>query len=161
MPPSVRNSGESGLRIRVAPEDVALIDWPLRQQPVRSLVALAAAALGVWLSGWMTGSPWLAGAVAGALAVTLWRTWLPVSYELGGSGIVQSVLGWRRRIPWTAIKNYEMDEEGVLLLPDPVAAPLSPLRGLFLRWGERRSEVIAHLDYYLQSWHAARPSTLR
>jgi hypothetical protein len=151
-----RTTGNSSLRIRVAPEELTLTDWPLRQRPVASLVALAAAGGAAWLAGWLSGSPIAGGVVAAALAIALWRTWIPVRYELGGGGIVQSVFGWQRRIAWIAIQHYELHEDGVLLLPDAAAAPLSPLRGLYLRWGQRRDEVLAHLEYYLQSWHAAR-----
>jgi hypothetical protein len=159
MPLSLPASRESSLRIRVAPEELTLVHWPLRQQPVASALAVLAAAGTSGLAGWATGSPLVGGSVAAVLLLTLWRTVLPVRYELSGSGIVQSLFGWRRRIPWTAILQFELDEQGVLLLPDAVRVPLSPLRGLYLRWGDKRGEVLAHLEYYLQSWHVARPAS--
>ena len=160
MPSSARHPRETGLRIRVAPEEVRLTDWPLRQRPFSSFVALALVGGASWLVGWAA-QRWEVGAVAAlVMAVTLWRTWLPVRYEIGGGGIVQVLFGrWRRRIPWTAILQYEIRSDGVLLLPDAVSTPLSPLRGLYLHWGDQREELLANLDYYLQSWHAARHST--
>ena len=83
------------------------------------------------------------------LAITLWRTWLPVRYQIGGGGIVQVALGRRRRIPWTAILRYEVRPGGVLLLPDAIVTPLSPLRGLYLPWGGQREAVLASCEYYL------------
>jgi hypothetical protein len=151
MSSSVRPRHDSSLRIRVAPPEVALVDWPLVQQPLRSLLAatltvgagfLVAAAAGRW---------WAGGIAAGALAVTLWRTWLPVHYRLNGAGISQRVLGWRRDISWSAIAHYQELPGGVLLLPDLAAGPL-PLAGLFLHTGSRQAEVLANLDYYLQGW---------
>lgn len=158
MPSSIRPTRDSGLRIRIAPEELTLRDWPLIDRPLGSLAAIGLAAALSWLVGWAIGSPLVGGAVATLLAVTLWRTWLPVRYELSGGGITQIVFGRRRRIPWTAIRQHEFRSDGVILVPDAELTPLSPLRGLYLHWGGQRSEVIAHLDYYLQSWlPGARP----
>jgi len=156
MPSTTKPTRDLGLRSRTAPEEVTIEDWPLRDRPVGSLVAVALAAGLAWLAGWATAN-WAIGAlVAGALAVTLWRTWLPVRYELSGSGILQTVLGWRRRIPWAAVQQVELRRDGVLFSPDPIVAPLTPLRGLYLHWGEQREAVVAHLEYYVPS--AAVPS---
>jgi hypothetical protein len=144
------------LRIRVAPEEVSLTDWPLRQRPVSSLFALAIAGGTSWLVGWAA-NRWEVGAIAAAaLGITLWRTWLPVRFEIGSGGIVQVIVGrFKRRIPWSAIQAYEVRQTGVLLLPDAVVTPLSPLRGLFLHWGDQREAVLASLDYYVHGWRTA------
>jgi len=152
-----------GLRIRVAPEEVSLTDWPLRQRPLGSLLALAAAGGLSWLVGWAA-TRWEVGAVvAAALAVTLWRTWLPVRFEINSGGIAQVLFGrWKRRIPWSAIQAYDIRSDGVLLVPDVVITPLSPLRGLYLHWGDQRDAVLANLEYYVHGWRAAsRHSTHR
>jgi hypothetical protein len=88
---------------------------------------------------------------AAGLLVTLWRTWLPVSYELGVSGITQRVLGRQRRIAWPAIRGYQVGANGVLLVPDAQITPLAPLRGLYLPWLDRRDreKVLASLEYHL------------
>jgi hypothetical protein len=161
MPSSIRATRDAGLRIRVAPEEVTVVDWPLRQRPVASFVALAIAGGASWLVGALTNNGAVGLGVAAVLAVTLWRTWLPVRYEIGSGGIVQRVWRWRRRIPWTAILRYEVKGDGVLLLPDAAATPISALRGLYLHWIDRKVEVLANLDYYLQGWQgSARASTL-
>jgi hypothetical protein len=159
MPSSVRPSRDSSLRIRIAPEDVTLRDWPLVDRPVGSLAAIGLAAAVSVLAGWAANSPLAGGGVALVLAAILWKTWLPVRYELSGRGVTQSVLRWRRRIPWTAIRRHEIRTIGVLLVPDPVLTPLSPLRGLLVPWGRRKPEVLAHIDYYLQSWSSSGSTT--
>ena len=153
MSSSAHQPRESGLRIRVAPEEVTLDNWPLRQQPITSLAALALATAASCLVGWAA-THWAVGAIAAtALAITLWRTWLPVRYEIGGGGVTQVLFGrWRRRIPWTAIVQFQVLTDGVLLLPDAAVTPLSPLRGLYLPWGRQRDAVLANLDYYMQGW---------
>jgi hypothetical protein len=159
----LRSDTAGGLRIRVAPEEVSLVDWPLRQRPVRSLFALALAGGLSWLVGWGT-MRWEAGVfAAAALAITLWRTWLPVQFDINSGGIAHTILGrWKRRIPWSAIQAYDIRTDGVLLVPDAVITPLSPLRGLYLHWGNQREAVLANLEYYVHGWrNAPRHSTQR
>ena len=163
MPSSARHPRDSGLRIRVAPQEVSLIDWPLTQRPVSSLLALGLAGGVSWLVGWAA-MRWEVGVLAAAaLAITLWRTWLPVRYEIGSGGIVHAIFGrLKRRIPWSAIQAYDVRTDGVVLVPDAVITPLSPLRGLYLHWGDQREAVLANLEYYVHGWRTApRHSTLR
>ena len=163
MPSSAQHPQNAGLRIRIAPEPVSIIDWPLRQRPASSLAVLALAGGASWLVGWAS-TRWEAGAIAAAaLAITLWRTWLPVRFELNGSGIAQVFAGrWKRRIPWSAIGAYDVRTDGVLLVPDPVVTPLSSLRGCYLHWGDQREAVLANLEYYVHGWRAgSRHSTHR
>lgn len=154
MPSSIRPTRDSSLRIRIAPEELTLRDWPLVDRPVGSWSALALAIGLSCLAGWAASSVALGMAVGLLLAITLWKTWLPLRYQLGGSGIAQQFLFWRRRIPWTAIRRHELRTGGVLLVPDHELTTLAPLRGLYLHWGSRKAEVLSHLDYYLQSWNA-------
>jgi hypothetical protein len=149
MPPSTQPTRESGLRIRVAPEELSLIDWPLVQQPLSSAVALFLAGGASGLAGWAARSWIVTAFVAVLMCVALVRTLLPIRYTLGGGGIVQSLWRWRRRIPWTAIRDWELHADGVLLLPEAVQSPLRPLRGVYLHWGQYKAAVLAHLDYHL------------
>jgi len=151
MPSSLRPMRDSSLRARAAPEQVTIDDWAIRDRPLSSSLALTLAVGAGWIAGWATEAPWAGVAVATVLVVVAWRTWLPVRYELGSSGVTQSVLGWRRRIPWAAIVQHEVRGSGVLLMPDAMKTPLSPLRGLFLHWHDQRDQVLAQLDYYRQS----------
>ena len=69
---------------------------------------------------------------------------------------------WKRRIPWSAIRTFEVRSDGALLVPDSVVTPLSPLRGLYLHWGDQREAVLASLEYYVHGWRtASRNSTHR
>src|SRR5688572_21893241 len=103
MASSIRPPRDSSMRIRVAPEEVILASWPLRQQPLSSLAMFAVAGATSGLVGWAAGQ-WLVGMVAGlALATTLWRTWLPVRYIINGRGVTQVIFGRQRLIPWNSI----------------------------------------------------------
>lgn len=161
MPSTTKPVRQSGLRIRVTPEEVTLVVWPLARRPLGSLFAIGLAALGSWLVARATGTWWTGAVVAVCLTITLWRTWLPVRYTLGSGGIVRSILGRRRRIPWSAIRLYEVRRTGVLLLPDVQVTPLSPLRGLFLPWCGQQALLLANLDYHLGNWNGAASETVR
>ena len=150
MPSSIKPSREPPQRIRVAPEEVTLVVWPLGQRPVESVLLLAVAAGVSCFVGWWTRQPLVGGGVAAALAITLWRTWLPVTFVLGLSGVTQTVLGRSLRISWSAIRSHEIQTSGVLLSPDAQLMPLSPLRGLYLPWLDQREKVLAHVEYFLQ-----------
>lgn len=160
MPSSIRPVRDPAVRIRVAPEEVTIANWPLVQRPVASLAALALAGAASWLAAGLTGH-WAVGAVAAvALAATTWQTWLPVRYHFSGSGVTRIVLGRRRVIPWSAIRHYTARADLILLLPDAAITPLSPLRGLSLRTGHQHEQVLANIEYYLHGWssgsHASR-----
>jgi len=133
----------------VAPVEVTIVDWPVRDQPVGASLALALAAGVVWLAVWATGNG-VAGIVVGVLlAATLWRTWLPVRYVLGGGGVEQKVLVFSRRMAWSSIRHYEVRGDGVVLFFDAEVTAFSPLRGVYLRWGAERDAVLVNLEYYL------------
>ena len=154
MPSSAPGNSELGLRIRVAPEAVTIVSWPLRDAPLRSWAAIALAAGVGALVGRYSPSAIYGWIAFVAMCITLWRVWLSVTFELNSNGVKQTVMWRSRRIPWTAIPQYEVCREGVLLLPDAVVNGLSPLRGLYLPWGAHRQEVLAHLEYYLSTWPA-------
>jgi hypothetical protein len=151
----------TSLRIRVAPEEVVVRFWGLRDEPLGTwlrviLGAAGSAAVGSFLEheGWGWGTLVL-------VLITLWRSLIPLRFELGPYGVTQFVLGRRMRIPWTAILNYQILSRGLLLLPDAAVTPLSPLRGLFLPWGSQQERVLANIEYYLASWTASQSTTSR
>ena len=151
----------SPLRIRVAPEEVTVRYWGLRDDPLGTwlrviLGAGASAAVGKFLGN----EAWGWGTLA-LILITLWRSMIPLRFEISPHGITQIVLGRRTRILWTSILNYQVHSRGVLLLPDAAVTPLSPLRGLFLPWGSHKERVLANIEYYLASWTASQTTTSR
>jgi len=128
---------------------VSLVDWPLREEPLGSSLVLALAAGGGWLAGWGSGSAVMGVVIVVLLAATLWRTWLPVRFQLGAGGVVQSVLGWERRIAWLEIGRYELQTDGVIFFRDAEAAPLAALNSVYVRWGNQGEKVLAVLEFYL------------
>jgi hypothetical protein len=144
--PSTR---DSQVRIGFAPEEATVLNWPLWQEGLRAWGLLAGSLLFAAAIGWKLHSGLaMAGLILAFMAI-LWRLWLPVRYEFRRHGIVQVVLGRRRRIPWTTIDSYRVTPSGVLLLPVLAGRSATALHGLFIAWGGRRAEIIAHLDFYV------------
>jgi hypothetical protein len=50
---------------------------------------------------------------------------------------------------WSSVRHFHVRGDGVVLLFDPEVTALSPLRGVYLRWGTKREAVLANLEYYL------------
>lgn len=149
MASSIRSSHDPLLRPRPMPDEVSLVDWPLRDEPLGSSLVLALAAGAGWLAVWGSGSAVMGAVILVLLAATLWRTWLPVRFQLGSSGVVQSVLGWERRIAWLEIGRYELQHDGVILFRDAEIRPLAALNSVYVRWGNQREKVLAVLEFYL------------
>ena len=159
MPGTPPRPTTTSLRIRVAPEDLVWQIWGLRDLGWFGWLNLLLAAVVGYGVGWLTGWPAAGAGVFVVLLLTLWRFWLPMRVELTSQGISQTVLGRTRRIPWTAVRNYQVRTRGVLLFPDLVLTPLSPLRGLYLPWGLHKEQVLSHVEYYLNTWTQAERST--
>jgi hypothetical protein len=154
-------SGPSSLRIRVAPEETTVHFWGLRDSPLGTWLRIALGAGAAVVAGAFLGNEWWGWGTFALVLLTLWRYLIPLRFEIGPQGITQFVLGRRTRIPWTSILNYQVYSQGVMLLPDAVVAPLSPLRGLYLPWGLQKERVLANIDYYLASWTASQTTTSR
>jgi hypothetical protein len=97
----------------------------------------------------LTGRSYLGAFALTALALSLWRFFLPVLFELNAGGVHQRILGRRRHVPWKSIHRCEIFADGVLLLPMADRCALDALRGLYLPWGGHRDEVLANVRYYL------------
>jgi hypothetical protein len=154
MPASSQTRSDLGLRIRVAPEEVSYWHWPLRDGGWGVWFTAALVLLAPPLVVWLTESLPMGGFTLACLLAASWRTWLPIRVTIGPSGVDQTILGRRNRIPWLSIRHYEVGRHGVLLLPDAVVNQFSALRGIYLYWGRHRAAVLANFEYYLPIWAA-------
>lgn len=136
-------------RQRVAPADIVLVNWPLRDQPIASLAAAAAFVAIAWGVGHLAEQPWVGSAAGVALFASTWRWWVPVTFGFGPAGVTQSIFGRSFRKPWAAVVRYERLARGVLLLPDAEGAPASSLRGRYVAWLNRRDELVTLLEFYV------------
>lgn len=131
------------------PAPISWRSWPAREGLVRTaavVLGLLAAAAVVY---WATGGTVLAVLAAAALAVALWRFFLPVEFELSEEGVGQRIFRFERLIPWQAVDGYEACAAGVLLFSQNAGSPLASLRGLYVPWTSHREEVLAHVRHHL------------
>lgn len=123
--------------------------WPLVEHALgASLFVAGLAAVGVGVH-WLTSQIHLAVLAVAVLLLAMWRYFLPIHYELTPDGVDQWMFGGHRRIPWTAIRRYEVCPSGVLLLPFADRSAMDAFRGLYLPWGDRREEVLFQVRFYL------------
>jgi hypothetical protein len=77
MPSSIRTPDDVQ-RTRRVPEEITIDDWALRDRPLGSSLTVTLAAGLSWLAIWATGVGAVGVVVGLLLAITLWRTLLPV-----------------------------------------------------------------------------------
>ncbi len=123
--------------------------WPLADDLLRTMIVVVGLVVAWVVVRWVTGQTAMAVIALVALAISLWRFFLPVSYELSVEGVDQWFFGHKRRIPWKTVRRYEIRPAGVLLLPRSERCPMDVFRGLYLPWGNRREEILAQLHSYL------------
>lgn len=66
----------------------------------------------------------------------------PISYEIDKEGASSKALIGKTRIEWKNVKKYYIDEHGIKLSPLKKQSRLEAYRGVYLRFGNRRDEVI-------------------
>jgi hypothetical protein len=135
--------------LRTPPRDVRVTNWALRDDPWRSIPMLALGAVVAVGAGVATQSVLTSCLAAIAVAISLWRTWLPVGYDLDPGGVTQIVFRRRRVIPWLAIADYEFTPRGVLLYPHGEPTRWSAAKALFILWSGKRQEVSEIIEYFL------------
>ncbi|MDZ7616905.1 MAG: hypothetical protein U1E05_07875 [Patescibacteria group bacterium] len=137
--------------------DVTLLEpirwrtWPLARSIKRSaalLLGIVAVALLVQVT---VGSWSLALLALGAICVSLWRFLTPVTFGLSEHGVDQWIYGRRLRIPWRAIRRYQVCMAGVLIIPHGERTVMAPFRGLYLPWEGHCDEVLAYMHHYLDA----------
>ena len=98
---------------------------------------------------WLSSQAYLTLLAVLALAATTWRFFLPIVFELSDRGVEQGLFGRQRRIPWSAVRRYEICSGGVLLLPHEDRSILAPFRGLYVPWTMHRDEILRLVQHYL------------
>ncbi len=140
---------ESANRLKVAPHDIVLSQWPLRDGSISAWSFAAICVLVALLAGYRTGNSAAGAACFSVLAVTSWRLWIPVQFVVGANGVTQSFFGRERRTPWNCFESFVIRTRGVVLLPVNVKSALLPPRGLQILWNGRRDELISLLQFYI------------
>ena len=83
------------------------------------------------------------------LAFSLCSFLLPVTYEIQPQGIIFTLCGIRRLLPWKRLRRYRLRPTGVVLYSRSVPSPLDVFGGQFLPFGQLEKEIIAALRNYM------------
>jgi hypothetical protein len=137
---------------REAPADSVLQwrSWPLAEHKRWSwLVVVGVLAVGGVCA--YLGNSWLPGLLAAlGLSATLWKFFVPVSYEIEAFGLRRSALGRTRVVAWQAVRAYQMRPTGVLLFQRPDPAAIDLLRSVYIPYPADEDEVLCAVREHLQ-----------
>ena len=115
---------------------------PLRENWTRSALLL------LFLLLLFSGVYWLFQSVSVALLSTifvtssLYRYFVPFRYELYEHELVVSAPFYRVTKSWSDFRSFYTDNNGVLLSPFTKPSRLENFRGVYVRFGANRSEVV-------------------
>lgn len=98
-----------------------------------------------WRSVWVT----LFSAIL--LIGSLYRYFVPFRYELYADELVVTSLFYRAAKPWSDFHSFYVDRNGVLLSPFAKPSRLENFRGLYVRFGSNRLEVIDFIKRKISS----------
>lgn len=100
------------------------------------------------VAGAIAESGLMGGVSFAALAVAAWRLWVPVTFEFGSRGVIYSVLGRTRHLPWSHIARYEVRPRGLLLFAEADTSPLAALRSVYIPWHGQRAAILEVVGFY-------------
>ncbi len=115
---------------------------PLRENWTRSillLLLLFLLYLGIY---WLFQSAFITLLSAIFVTSSLYRYFVPYRYELYENQLVVTAPFYRLTKPWDAFRSFYVDNNGVLLSPFAKPSRLENFRGVYVRFGENRSEVL-------------------
>ncbi|MCA9187303.1 MAG: hypothetical protein R3E01_16410 [Pirellulaceae bacterium] len=142
---------ETKTTVEALPQELELVNWPLRDQPRCSTTIIVAAVVVAALLTIAASSLWF-GMIAFAMTLlSLWRIWLPVHVTLNARGVTQRV-GWHQwRTPWSQYSRVVVDDQGVTLLANSAAAPITLLRSVYIHGGPQQLQLIRVTTFYIDT----------
>ncbi|MBW3595756.1 MAG: hypothetical protein KY475_00610 [Planctomycetes bacterium] len=133
------------------PQNVRVMNWALRDDPWRAIPAVILGLTAAIGAGVVSQNVWAGLLASLAVAISLWRTWLPIAYEFDPRGVTQIALRRRRLISWLALGDYHFTPRGVLLYPRGELNWWNAAAGLFVLWSGRQEAIVQIVEYYLGS----------
>ncbi|MEQ8791793.1 MAG: hypothetical protein RIC55_36365 [Pirellulaceae bacterium] len=136
-------------RDAVAPRDLRITNWPLRDDGPKVLLPVVIVATVAVCVASFVNSPATGLLALAALMLAMWRLWIPVTYEFNSQGVTQVLFGRRRRVSWRKIGGYRVRRGGVWLLPHDSELQVAAPRSLFVRGGRQLETLVAVVTFYL------------
>lgn len=114
----------------------------LREEPAKVLLVVPAVVLSLLISYAISRSLLLPAVTLFLLTSAFSEYLFPIRYEIGPQGASAKSLFSRNQIAWDRVKKCYLDDDGVKLSPLARPSRLEAYRGVYLRFGDRRDEVI-------------------
>ena len=114
---------------------------PLRARRLAIIVIASFVVTVIALVAVVTGKAYLAVLAGAATAMVVWRSYLPVIYELSYKGLRQTVLRWSRITPWNIVTTVRLNDNGFSMEGRSIFRGLDWRRELFVPWGEDEAVV--------------------
>ena len=136
----------SGAELDPLKWDVRLSEGEPWKRTVVWIVAVVAATLG-WA---IMRSPLFAVIGAGAVLGSTAEYWMPIRNRIDALGAHVRVGMSTTSMDWESVKRIVLADEGVKLSPLEKSGGMSAFRGVFLRFGTHREEILDRLSVYLE-----------
>lgn len=114
----------------------------LREEPKKLLFVLPIVGVGLLVSYLMFHNLVFLAATLFLFASSLAEYLFPIRYTLDERGATMRTLFNKTFIEWDRVKKYYLDERGIKLSPLAHQGRLEAFRGVYLRFGARRDEVV-------------------
>lgn len=129
----------------IATSDEIIMEWQvhlLREDIKKLLLVVPVVAASLFTAYALFGSPVFMAVVVFLFASSLSGYLFPVHYTLTRTGACVRTLTGRNFVPWTRVKKYYLDENGIKLSTLPAPGRLEAYRGVYLRFGGNRDAVV-------------------
>jgi hypothetical protein len=136
-------------KIKAMHEETSPLIWQVRlwNKEPRKLFGILFACCIAGLVGWLIFAQVLYVLIGFAcVAASTAEFWLPQQYKLDLQGASARCGLGISAITWEEVKRVIPDPQGVKLTPLTTDGKLSPFRGVYLRFGEKRDEVMQTIE---------------
>jgi hypothetical protein len=114
----------------------------LKEDPKKLLLMVPVILASLFAAYALFGSPIFMVVVVFLFASSLSGYLFPVHYTLTREGACVRTLTGRNFLPWTRVKKYYLDENGIKLSTLSTPGRLEAYRGVYLRFGGNRDTVV-------------------
>jgi len=132
-------------KIMCEKQDMPQMEWvvhPLKENILKStclILVLLLLCVAIYLAFQV---PFYAFLSAVILFSSLNTFFLPVRYALYTDKVTIYFPFSKRSKPWTDFKSYYIDKKGILLSPFPKPSRLENFRGMYMRCGKNKAEIV-------------------
>ncbi|PQO47000.1 hypothetical protein [Blastopirellula marina] len=131
--------------------ELTLVRLPIRDDHIaQAAVAVLLIVLGV-LTYSETVGLWISLAVVLMSLAASWKLFIPVRFELGPRGIIQTSFLGTRKTPWREIARYEVHPQGVILYQTHDHSPLAGFTSIDLACRGMKGELESVVHFYMEA----------